>query len=232
MVENTPLSPERRDFNYPWRYQTYNLLLSSQDCGKVLTSLLDQEETPMQHFADHLPGWFGPQDMRFYQMIVDQAPSSAHFVEVGSWKGRSSAYMTVAIVNSGKSIRFDCVDTWLGSEEHQLGQSFEDASVVQGTLFAEFLHNMKPVQKYYRAVRKPSTEAAELYRDQSLDFVFLDAAHDYENVKSDIKSWLPKTKQGGILAGHDSFHPPIIDACEELLPGYQTVDTCWMYRVC
>lgn len=186
----------------------------------------------MQHFADHLPGWFGPQDMCFYQMIVDQAPSSAHFVEVGSWKGRSSAYMTVAIVNSGKNIRFDCVDTWLGSEEHQLGQSFEDASVVQGTLFADFLHNMKPVQKYYRAVRKPSTEAAELYRDQSLDFVFLDAAHDYENVKSDIKSWLPKTKQGGILAGHDSFHPPIIDACEELLPGYQTVDTCWMYRVC
>ena len=38
-----------------------------------------------------------------------------------------------------------------------------------------------------------------------MDFVFLDAAHDYENVKEDILSWYPKVKVGGWLTGHDYF---------------------------
>ena len=58
--------------------------------------------------------------------MLEKFSGPAHFVEIGSYKGRSSSYMAVEIVNSGKSITFDCVDTWKGSEEHQQGQSFED----------------------------------------------------------------------------------------------------------
>lgn len=36
-----------------------------------------------------------------------------------------------------------------------------------------------------------------------LDFVYIDAAHDYESVKSDIAAWWTKIKPGGILGGHD-----------------------------
>lgn len=107
----------------------------------------------MEHFADRIHGWFDESDMLFYQSIVAAAPSLAHFVEVGSWKGRSSAYMAVEIHNSGKKIQFDCVDTWLGSEEHQQGGVFADSSVVDGTLFEEFCRNMQPVEGLYHSVR-------------------------------------------------------------------------------
>lgn len=52
-------------------------------------------------------------------------------------------------------------------------------------------------------MRKTSLEAAELFSENQLDFVYLDANHSYEEVKKDIKAWYPKIKQNGCLAGHD-----------------------------
>jgi hypothetical protein len=36
-----------------------------------------------------------------------------------------------------------------------------------------------------------------------LDFVYIDACHQYEFVFADIVSWYPKVKKGGIIGGHD-----------------------------
>ena len=52
---------------------------------------------------------------RLYTEMVTKFPSGSKFVEVGSWKGKSSAYMAVEIANSRKDINFYCVDHWLGS---------------------------------------------------------------------------------------------------------------------
>jgi predicted O-methyltransferase YrrM len=40
-----------------------------------------------------------------------------------------------------------------------------------------------------------------------VDFVFIDADHEYDSVVKDINAWLPKIKQGGIISGHDYFNP-------------------------
>jgi hypothetical protein len=179
----------------------------------------------MEHFYEHIQGWFDYQ--KHYTNMVNQATEGAHFVEIGSWKGKSSAYMTVEIINSGKNIRFDCVDTWGGSLEHQLGGSHVDQFVVDGTLFNHFVDNMKPVEGRYTAVKNTSVEAAKLYTDASLDFVFIDAAHDYESVKADIIAWLPKVKQEGWIGGHDyTWNESIRRACNELLPAH-THDGSW-----
>tara|TARA_R100001015_G_C4626062_1_gene184877 strand:- start:1080 stop:1643 length:564 start_codon:yes stop_codon:yes gene_type:complete len=55
-------------------------------------------------------------------------------------------------------------------------------------------------------IRKPSIDAADDFEDESLDFVFIDAMHDYENCLMDIKSWEPKVKSGGFVMGHDWDH--------------------------
>lgn len=48
-----------------------------------------------------------------------------------------------------------------------------------------------------------STEAVKRFEDNSLDFVYLDANHSYENCVQDIALWSKKVRSGGILYGHD-----------------------------
>ena len=38
---------------------------------------------------------------------------------------------------------------------------------------------------------------------RSVDFVYIDARHDYKGAMEDIKAWWPKLKKGGLLSGHD-----------------------------
>jgi hypothetical protein len=109
--------------------------------------------------------------------------------------------MAVEINNSGKVIRFDCVDTWKGSfteEPHQ-----NDLSVKSGTLYEKFMSNTERVKHIITPIRGDSVSVASQYADDSLDFVFIDGDHRYECVKADIEAWLPKMKSGSILAGHD-----------------------------
>jgi len=54
--------------------------------------------------------------------------------------------------------------------------------------------------------RLASAEAGGRFADGQLDFVYLDALHDYEYVKEDLHCWHPKVRPGGILAGHDYTH--------------------------
>jgi hypothetical protein len=48
-----------------------------------------------------------------------------------------------------------------------------------------------------------SAEAATMFENGSLDFVYLDADHCFESVWQDLSVWYPKVRIGGILAGHD-----------------------------
>lgn len=54
-----------------------------------------------------------------------------------------------------------------------------------------------------QVIRQWSVDAAPMFDDDSLDFVFIDADHWYENVKCDIALWWTKVKVGGLLMGHD-----------------------------
>lgn len=157
--------------------------------------------SPIPHRYHEIMGWFT--DHKFYREMVEQAPDAAHFVEVGCWHGRSTRYLATEIANSGKQIRLDAVDHFRGSQGE--GEQFmrDEAASGGGTIRATFDANMGPLLSRINVVQEASTKAAELYKDESLDFVFIDAGHSEEEVLADIVAWHPKVKPGGILSGHD-----------------------------
>tara|TARA_R110000868_G_scaffold236250_2_gene490262 strand:+ start:1407 stop:2006 length:600 start_codon:yes stop_codon:yes gene_type:complete len=55
-------------------------------------------------------------------------------------------------------------------------------------------------------IRKKSLDAAVDFEDETLDFVFVDGAHDYENCYNDINYWHNRVRSGGYVMGHDWEH--------------------------
>lgn len=157
---------------------------------------------PRPHFYHNIMGWFDFEDL--YEREVRAAADDAHFVEVGAYHGKSTAFLAVEIANANKRIKLDVVDTFGGSSSP--GEEFmrREAEAGGGSFRHTFDANVAPVAQYVSTVvQKPSVEAAVGYADKSLDFVFLDADHSEESLTADIAAWLPKVKPGGLLAGHD-----------------------------
>lgn len=57
----------------------------------------------------------------------------------------------------------------------------------------------------YKFVKEFSMDALEGCPDNSLDFVYIDGDHCFEEVTKDIAGWSKKVKPGGIISGDDYF---------------------------
>ena len=53
-----------------------------------------------------------------------------------------------------------------------------------------------------------SIQAAQKMKKESLDFVYLDARHDFCAMMEDLEAYWPLVTPGGILAGHDYMSSP------------------------
>jgi len=176
----------------------------------------------MKHFYQTCgEKWFNYPDI--YSQAVFDANDNSHFVEVGSWKGMSSTYMAVEIINSKKNIKFDCIDLW-GTDPDKIYANKKD-------LYDTFIKNIEPVKNIINPIISNSWEAASLYEDHSLDFVWLDAGHDYEDIKKDIAAWYPKVKIGGTIAGHDFTTAPGVSqaVCEYFNKDFKQINTSWLH---
>ena len=74
--------------------------------------------------------------------------------------------------------------------------------------------------------------STEVILPEKLDFVYIDANHNYECVKEDIEHWYPKVKVGGIIAGHDFHYKTVHTAVLEKFPKvmYDQMGDCWVYE--
>lgn len=70
------------------------------------------------------------------------------------------------------------------------------------TFYEKIQERLKPFDNY-EIIKKFSMDAVKDFKDESLDFVYIDANHQFEYVVQDIGFWSRKVRRGGIVSGHD-----------------------------
>ena len=95
-----------------------------------------------------------------------------------------------------------------------------------------FDENTNGINKIIKLKQK-SLEAAQHIENNSLNFVYLDGSHKYEDVVNDIITWIPKIKKGGILAGHDIMWRDVALAVQKTIgnPDFTFSDTSWTKKI-
>lgn len=166
--------------------------------------------------AKRIEGWMSDRELEF----LGTAGKKYEFIlEVGSYKGRSAR--AFADNTSGTVI---CVDPWNADVFSHSGKVIYTTG---DDTYAEFMKNLK-IHIDSRRVIPFRMKFEEFQTWVRPDFVFIDAAHDYESVKHDIEKAI--SLEPKVLAGHDydaKVWPGVVQAVDEKFDKINLVDTIW-----
>lgn len=165
--------------------------------------------------VEAVDGWLSAAEATTLARCVAAAPCgrARDVVEIGSYKGRSTLALALAISGLGLPLRLTAIDP-------HTGYRFGDDDDTYAALCANLRRNR--VERTVSVLRAPSTEVR---LRAPVAFAFLDGLHDPESVRVDYAHVAPCLVEGGLLAFHDysEHYPGILDLVDELLatPRYE-----------
>lgn len=113
-------------------------------------------------------------------------------VEIGAYKGEYTEKLCKA------GLKIYAIDPW---------RSYPDFRSPRMQKRLDFLyeHTKRTLASYDNCeiIRKTSMEAAQDFKDESIDFVYIDGHHGFKYVAEDLWEWTKKIRKGGIISGHD-----------------------------
>lgn len=172
-------------------------------------------------------GWFDYEDL--YRDLVNKIPDGGTFVEVGCWLGRSLGAFNSFAKEAGKTIELNAVDTFQGEPANPEHRAILEAH--GGNVEKAFRANMRALGVDVLVDAMPSLRAALHWQERVLDAVFIDASHAEDDVRADIRAWLPKVKPAGILCGHDVDEIGVHTALQKEGLEYTRMGRCWVHHV-
>jgi predicted O-methyltransferase YrrM len=168
-------------------------------------------------YVERLPG---PSRDGLYDLCEHIGPQVTSVLEIGSAHGESAEIFT----EMWPSAHIDCVDPW---DTDRYGDSAKHDFNKRHSWNAERVHKHRMTSMYFRK---------QVDANKKYDVIYIDAMHDYTNVKADIEAWAPHVRDGGYLCGHDYnrvLWPGVIQAVHEQFGGADMVfqDSSWLVRI-
>ena len=128
-----------------------------------------------------------------YELISQIKPKK--IVELGVHYGDSYFTFCQACEELDLDTQLFGIDHWQGDE--QAGLYGEEVFETVNSYSEEFYSEKSTL------LRMDFEEALQQFEDQSIDLLHIDGSHQYETVKKDFESWLPKLQKGGLILMHD-----------------------------
>lgn len=183
-------------------------------------SATGRREEAVLKLARMARGWMRTDEMRLLYRTARATPGPGDMAEIGSWKGRSTTLLGLAIRDRGEAdCRLHAIDPHQGVPGE--GQSLE-----------AFRRNVRftPAHRVVNELVLTSDEALDVLRSAGvqLRLLFVDGAHDEESVLADLRGYVPLVRPGGVVVLHDcvegGLHPGVWRAYRtELAPRCEEV---------
>jgi hypothetical protein len=145
--------------------------------------------TPRSKHATHLEEMIGRTDLArlFAKMGFNVG------AEIGVEQGENAERFCLA----NPDLKLYCVDMWKAYKGY--------TDYTNQDKLDRYFKTTKERLSAYRVeiMREWSEDASKKFKDESLDFVYLDANHTLMGVLNDLVLWSPKVRKGGIVSGHD-----------------------------
>lgn len=152
-----------------------------------------------------IDGWLHDAEAnRLFDLANSLSNNAPVVVELGSWVGKSSVVLGHAIKNKN-SPELYCIDPFNADGEDASSDEYRNRQAKLALeLRAVFEANVRNfgIPSITHTVAKHSFDAVKTWT-KSIDLLFIDASHDYDDVKQDINDWSPFIKPGGVIAFHD-----------------------------
>jgi predicted O-methyltransferase YrrM len=132
-------------------------------------------------------------------------------VEIGTYCGKSTVYLGHAAGSAGGGVV--TVDHHRGSEEHQVGWEYHDASLAGADGRLDTLPALRRtlsaagLEDVVTPVVGRSADVARWW-GHPIDLLFIDGGHTEEAARADLRGWAPWVRPGGALVIHDVFPDP------------------------
>lgn len=115
-------------------------------------------------------------------------------VEIGVNNGNFSEILCKNLLDA----KIYSIDSW---QFYPLFKNFKRQKQ-HDRLYKETIERLAKYQNS-EIIRKKSMDALSDFEDESLDFVFIDADHRFQQITNDLAEWSKKVRIGGIISGHD-----------------------------
>lgn len=123
--------------------------------------------------------------------LIERMPKNAVVAEVGVSTGDYSA----KLLQFSQPAKLYLIDLWSYSPSAKYGE--QALMTVKSKFASEIQSGVVEIR------RGPSWEQLDALTEDSVDWVYIDAGHDYESCRRDLESAHRVVRPGGFICGHD-----------------------------
>lgn len=133
--------------------------------------------------------------------IID-ANRFQNIVELGIYTAQTTKFL---LKNCPSIKKYFAIDTWSVVPSDN-GINYGKMAFYSQDFWDTIYSKVLKLQIYFKdlqIIRASSLEACFLFKSSSIDLVYIDTTHSYQDTMAEIKAWQFIVRDGGILAGHD-----------------------------